>query len=148
MTKTTKFVGIILGATGLFISIYLSYVRLTAGEYLCGISSCGIVNNSEYSTFLGIPVAYLGLIYYLGVIILYKIEKPWILLMYSLFGVLFSGYLTYLEAFVIQAWCQWCVFSAWISFALFFISLYEVLKLRRLPKEGTSTLPINSSSVN
>jgi uncharacterized membrane protein len=38
-------------------------------------------------------------------------------------GVLFTGYLTYLEAFVIHAWCRWCLGSAAIIAAIFLAAL-------------------------
>jgi uncharacterized membrane protein len=48
----------------------------------------------------------------------------------SLGGGLFSAYLTYLEAFVIQAWCQYCVASAIIIALIFVASIPEVARLR------------------
>ena len=48
----------------------------------------------------------------------------------SLGGGLFSAYLTYLEAFVIEAWCQYCVISAIIITLIFFASLPEVARLK------------------
>ena len=41
----------------------------------------------------------------------------------SAVGVAFSGYLTYLEAFVIHAWCQWCVISAILVTLIFLLSI-------------------------
>jgi uncharacterized membrane protein len=38
-------------------------------------------------------------------------------------GVAFSGWLTYLEALVIHAWCQWCVVSAILITLIFLLSL-------------------------
>ena len=45
-------------------------------------------------------------------------------------GLGFSGYLTYLEAYVINAWCQWCVSSAVIMVLAFFACLPELRRLR------------------
>ena len=39
------------------------------------------------------------------------------------FGVLFSVYLTFLEPFVIGATCAWCLTSAILMTALFWLSL-------------------------
>ena len=44
-------------------------------------------------------------------------------------GVGFSAYLTYLEAFVIHAWCQWCVASAIIMVLVFLASLPELRRI-------------------
>jgi uncharacterized membrane protein len=45
-------------------------------------------------------------------------------------GVAFSAYLTYLEAAVIRAWCQYCVASAIIITLIFFTTLPEIARLR------------------
>jgi uncharacterized membrane protein len=50
-------------------------------------------------------------------------------------GVLFTGYLTYLELFVIKAICRWCVASGFIILAIFTAAL---LDLRRLARYGAS----------
>jgi uncharacterized membrane protein len=50
-------------------------------------------------------------------------------------GVLFTGYLTYLELFVIHAICRWCIASGFVILAVFIVAL---LDLRRLPRDRTS----------
>ena len=45
-------------------------------------------------------------------------------------GVAFSAYLTYLEAVVIGAWCQYCVASAIIIALIFLATLPEVARFR------------------
>ena len=46
-------------------------------------------------------------------------------LVLALVAVLFSAYLTYREAFVIHAWCRWCVASAIIITLIFLVSSAE-----------------------
>jgi uncharacterized membrane protein len=46
-------------------------------------------------------------------------------------GLAFSAYLTYLEAFVIHAWCRWCIVSATLAVLIFLASLPEIRQLRR-----------------
>ena len=53
------------------------------------------------------------------------------------FGVAVSAYLTYLEAAVIHAWCQWCVISAILMTLIFFASLTEIGRLRGAAGETT-----------
>ena len=48
----------------------------------------------------------------------------------ALLGVLFSAYLTYLEAMVIQAWCRYCVASAILITVIFVATLPEVKRIR------------------
>ena len=46
-------------------------------------------------------------------------------------GVAVSAYLTYLEAYVIQAWCQWCLLSAFIILIILSVATAERLRVRR-----------------
>lgn len=107
---------------GLAVSGYLFVAYTTGGPITCGVGhGCDTVRASEYSSFFGIPTPVFGLIFYLlmaiGVII-----KRWDLLKWlTLGGLIVSGYLTYLEAFVINAWCFWCVVSAILSVVAFVI---------------------------
>jgi uncharacterized membrane protein len=57
---------------------------------------------------------------------------PGALLLGGILGMVFSAYLTYLEAFVIHAWCQWCVASAIIMVVAFIAILPEARRLRGL----------------
>ena len=45
---------------------------------------------------------------------------------FSLIGVLYSGYLTYLELAVIHAICQYCVISAVVMVLIFIISIIKL----------------------
>jgi uncharacterized membrane protein len=83
-----------------------------------GIGDCWTVNNSMYSEFLGIPVALFGAAAYLSILGLLWLEvrnsfwssnSPLMLFGITLFGVLISGYLTYIEVAVIHAVCPFCV---------------------------------------
>ena len=38
-------------------------------------------------------------------------------------GLVFTAYLTYLEAFVIHAWCQWCLVSGALVTLIFLFSI-------------------------
>ena len=95
---------------GIFISLYLSYVKLTTSSIVCTFGDCEKVQNSEYSQIFGIPVAVFGILYYFTLYIMFekyqKYAKYWLL-----WGIIFSTYLTYLEIFVIKAICGWCVLS-------------------------------------
>jgi uncharacterized membrane protein len=127
----------VLSLIGLIVAGYLSLHRMGfIGELQCSIGGCEVVQSSRYAVFLGMPVAYLGLVAYVGLLVVSLIGvQPGrerdrrisiALLAGSAVGVLFSAYLTYLEAFVIHAWCQWCVISAVIVTCIFVISVIEV----------------------
>ena len=128
----------ILALLGVGISGYLTYVKLSATQAVClGLGECETVQNSPYSVILGIPIAVLGLLTYLAIIALwwwsqdeqrpYADLAPMILFGITLFGFLYSAYLTYLELFVLKAICPWCVASAIIMTVLMIINARQAL---------------------
>lgn len=127
MSSYLRVFAIVLGLIGLAVSIYLLYAKLNNAFVICGVSTCGVVNSSKYSYLLGIPVSAYGVLFYLSIIGLLILKKYKLLFILSILGVIFSAYLTALEIFVIHAWCQWCVLSAWLTLALFAIAF----KLRK-----------------
>lgn len=88
--------------------------------------SCDIVNRSEYSTIIGIPVAGIGVVGYgflfvLATFLPAQAQTPNRLLGAALAGLAFAIYLTYIEAYVLDTWCILCLIS------LAMISLISVL---------------------
>jgi uncharacterized membrane protein len=77
---------------------------------------CDIVNRSEHSTLIGIPVAAIGVVGYgllLGLSTLWRsrAETPARLLWAALAGLGFALYLTYVEAYELATWCILCLTS-------------------------------------
>jgi len=138
--KKSNFAILILGIAGMVDAGYLSWTKLVNTVIVCapGFGDCNSVNNSSYADLYGIPVAYLGLLSYLFISVLAfiliqkKSEILWInhlIFIITLVGVLFSGYLTYIELAVLEAICFYCVISAVLMLILFVISLYKTIKL-------------------
>jgi vitamin-K-epoxide reductase (warfarin-sensitive) len=78
--------------------------------------NCDIVNRSEYSSVLGIPVAGIGIVGYGTVLILATVyrsrpETPTRLLALAIAGLGFALYLTYVEGYVLETWCILCLSS-------------------------------------
>ena len=78
--------------------------------------NCDLVNRSQYSSLAGIPVAGIGIAGYLALLALAtiyrdKAETPGMLVVASLAGSAFALYLTYVEGFILQAWCILCLTS-------------------------------------
>jgi uncharacterized membrane protein len=78
--------------------------------------NCDLVNRSQYSSVVGIPVALIGIAGYLALLALAtlyrdKAETPGMLVLASGIGLAFALYLTYVEGFVLQAWCILCLTS-------------------------------------
>lgn len=95
--------------------------------------SCDIVNRSEYSTLVGIPVAAIGVAGYALLFVfstLWKLraETPSRLLGVAILGLAFALYLTYIEAYVLTTWCILCLSSLALIFLISLLSL--VVKVR------------------
>jgi vitamin-K-epoxide reductase (warfarin-sensitive) len=78
--------------------------------------NCDIVNRSEYSSVMGIPVAAIGIVGYgvlLGLATVYRSrpETPLRLLATAAAGLGFALYLTYVEGYVLDTWCILCLGS-------------------------------------
>jgi len=125
-----------LALIGVFVSTYLTLFKLGyIGELKCSVGSCETVNTSQWATFLRLPVAAWGLGFYVVALLLAMLglqEKyadscalSLALVALTGWGVLFSGWLTYLELFVIDAICIWCVTSAVIVLVMFAVSVAE-----------------------
>jgi len=123
---------IICAAIGLVDSVYLTWIKLTHTTALClpGVGDCETVNTSRYSEINGIPIALLGALVYLAILLIVLLKDKasflndfglYLLFGISLVGVLYSAYLTYIEIAVIHAICPFCVISA-IVILLIFVS--------------------------
>jgi uncharacterized membrane protein len=126
-----------LALIGVFVSTYLTLYKLGyIGELKCAVGSCETVNTSQWATLLGLPVAAGGLGYYVSALVLamlsiqekYAASRAFSVAFVALtgWGVVFSGWLTYLELFVINAICMWCVISACIVAIMFLVSIADL----------------------
>jgi uncharacterized membrane protein len=122
-----------LSAVGIAISAYLTYVHYAELDPVCvgGGGGCERVQSSDYAEFAGIPVALLGLLGYaaVGTASLGRGERSlFAAAVMALSGTGFSIYLTYLELFVIDAICQWCVASLVVISALAGVAVARLLR--------------------
>ena len=130
-----------LALVGLFVSLYLALYKLgVIGNLTCSVGSCETVNTSRWALLMGIPVAIWGLAFYATLFLAavtglqdrFAASRMPVLVLTLLagWGVFFSGYLTYLELYVIHAICQWCVVSACIVVAIFVVSALDLRETR------------------
>lgn len=96
--------------------------------------NCDIVNRSEYSSLMGIPVAGIGVLGYGLLLILSTIrrlrsETPTQLLLAAVIGFGFALRLTYIEAYVLTTWCILCLIS--LALITLITLLAGVVKLRQ-----------------
>ena len=132
----------LLSLAGMLVSAYLwMFKHGYIGSLACGTGGCATVQFSEYSRFLGVDVALLGFVAYafLLALAMLGLQPAWqerrepahAALLLSAGGVLFAGYLTWLELFVIHAICRWCVGSAVIIVLVFLAQLLDHRRLAR-----------------
>ncbi len=104
---------------GLLISTFLFYEYSLSGPIVCPVGSgCDIVRSSPYSNFWGISLPIWGMGFYLTMAIFAVFRLVKLQLLLALGGFAFGLYLTFLEVFVIGAFCFWCVLSFIISFVI------------------------------
>lgn len=137
----------LISLAGLFLGAYLTlYHYGFIGTLACGVSSCETVQTSRWSMFLGIPVATWGAGFYVVMLVLsivglqpaYADSKGLSLIMLLLtgWGAVFTAWLNYLEAFVIHAWCEWCLGSAAMVLVLFILAVLDYRELRIAKSEA------------
>jgi uncharacterized membrane protein len=128
----------VLSLAGIFLATYLTLYKLGYIESLaCGTGSCETVQASRWATLLGQPVALWGLGFYIAmfaVSVAGTFERfaesraiGIALALMSGWGVLFSGWLTYVEIARLHAICRFCVGSAAIVVVLFALSATDLM---------------------
>lgn len=131
----------LLAMGGVVLALYLALYKFgLIGELSCSVGSCETVQTSRWATLLGLPVAAWGAGAYLLVLVLALVGlQPawadsraisWALVAVNAWNVLFSGWLTYLELFVIDAICMWCVISAVLMLVIFILSVLDLRAVR------------------
>lgn len=126
----------IVALIGLADAVYLTVHHYTAEPVPCSIvAGCETVLTSSYAEIGGIPLAAFGAAAYFIAFSLALLTAFGNRAMWTLFGVqavlmsLITVWLLYLQAFVIGAFCQFCLVSAATSFTL--LALYGVSRLSR-----------------
>jgi uncharacterized membrane protein len=133
---TKRMIIAVLALGGVFISAYLTLYKLGyIGTLSCSIGSCETVQMSKWAKFLGLPVAAWGVAYYLIVLgtavtgtmanFAESRRVSTVLLAEAGLGFVFTAYLTSLEAFVIHAYCIYCLASAALVTMVLFLSLLD-----------------------
>jgi len=113
------------------------------GGSVCDLAeglSCSIVNKSDFSEILGVPISVLGLLYFITVaaMMLYKHwPKPFReVTLFTVFSLSFGLYLSGIELLVLGSFCLFCELSKVVMAA---ILLFAVMGMR----EGKEKLPVS-----
>ena len=125
-----------LGVVGLLVSAYLTFEHYTANATLAcsvgGLIDCATVTTSPWSTFLGLPVALLGLAFFvvtLGLCLprVWRRPERWldaVRLGWLTIGLGMALYLVWAELYRIHAICSWCTVVHVTTFALWIVVLF------------------------
>jgi uncharacterized membrane protein len=125
---------LILTLAGIGVAIYLTIAHYDTGVSLAcpskGAINCEKVTSSAESEVFGVPVAVLGLAYFVGMLPLqlpaaWRSRDPrirWGRLAYTAAGIVFVFYLVYAEAIIIKAVCLWCTSVHVLTLFLFVLT--------------------------
>ena len=120
VSKQRMWAIVVLSVCGIIVSsVSLQHHYAKSKTAYCEIGetfNCDIVNRSEYSSIMGIPVALIGMLGYAalaGLATVYRgrRETPALLLAGSAVGLAFALYLTYVEGYILGVWCILCLSS-------------------------------------
>lgn len=128
---------LVLSLAGLGVSAYLTVAHFAHVPLVCsdtGLVNCERVTTSPQSYFLGIPVAFLGLLFFVGMTAI-NLPVLWratdrrvhvVRLAMAVVGMCFVLYLVATELLVIKNICLWCTSVHAITFLLFVLTLTTV----------------------
>jgi len=127
----------VVALVGLGDAVFLTIHHYTGEKVPCSIvEGCEQVLTSAYAEVGGFPLAIFGAAAYFAAFSLAILAAFGNRLMWTLFGVqvslmlIFTVWLVYLQAFVIEAFCQFCLLSAATTLVLF--TIFLVSKFPRL----------------
>lgn len=122
---------VIFSIIGMLDTLYLIYHKVRGTEVACIFFPkewCYTVQHAKQSKTFGIPNSILGFLMYVAILVLTLLYTGgsiafWPIQAIVTFGFLFSMYFTYVQAFVLRAFCTWCVISA-INFTVMTIAVW------------------------
>ncbi len=138
-----KYLLTLLACAGIWVSVLALRVhnQNPADAPPCAVTEkfdCGIVNHGRYAVFpprtfdepagtKHVPIAIIGIVGYTLMALAALFGRLWILLHLAEFGFMAAAFLTYLEAYVIQKWCIYCLWSQAIVSTLLLLTAATVL---------------------
>jgi uncharacterized membrane protein len=129
---TLRSVATFVAAVGVGVATYIAIADSGGGSPVClgGSHGCETVANSSYSHLLGVNISIFGVLGYVLLLAAAMLRGDWARMggfVIALVGFGYSVFLTYLELFVIDAVCQWCVFSAILMTILFAVNTVRMV---------------------
>lgn len=129
----------VLALAGMVVAALALQAHYSTGTEPCSINQhwdCGVVNHSPFAMIGHVPTAAIGIAGYLVLGALAMMRLRFSLFVVSIFALIFSLRLTFIEEFDLLVWCLYCVISQGIIALIFLASLgwfgAEYLRLRRM----------------
>jgi uncharacterized membrane protein len=159
----------IISFIGMIDSIYLSYLHhLVDGGGGCPTQNlpgldCGVVLASSQSKLLGLPVAWFGVLGFVGLFGLsfdrylnMDLERTYyntiLLPVTGLIGTVFGIYLTYVEAVILEEYCPFCLiaFALTLGATFFALKTYgpELVSQLKMQAEPVDEEPVDEEPIN
>src|SRR5260370_20443693 len=110
----------------------------TAQSPTCAVTEtfdCATVNHSRFAVFpprtfdedpkagFHIPVAVFGIVGYAAIGVVALMGRWWLVFQFAQVGFLFAAFLSYIEAYVLQKWCIYCLWSQGIVTAILLLTV-------------------------
>lgn len=135
----------ILGFLGFFLSTYLTILDFKHIIPPCSVTGgCETVLTSSFSKIGPVPLALLGSLFYLGVIILsvliltsYKKLFANLLCLFAITGFIVSVVLIYIQAAILHAFCQYCLTSEAISTGILILAFLDYRNRKSIDNKNT-----------
>lgn len=132
MKNKTTFFLLLLSIAGFFDSSYLTILHYKNIIPPCTIAlGCETVLRSQFSVILGIPLALLGSLFFLVLIFLLLLGFFKYFKLLTLAGLVVSVIFFCIQAFILHAFCQYCLLSEAIILAIFILSFIPTKHRRR-----------------
>jgi uncharacterized membrane protein len=127
-----------LAIAGIVVSSLALQVHYSTAVEPCSINAhwdCGIVNHSRFAVIGGVPVALIGILGYAALLVALLFDHKgrrgrkarYVLLAGALAGLVFSLYLSHIEASLLEVWCLYCVISQAIIALITLLTVSHIL---------------------
>ena len=124
--KTMRYLMAMLAIAGVVVSILALHVHYSTETQPCSINEkwdCGVVNHSPFAEIAHIPVAAIGIAGYLALAGLAFLRQRALTFLAAEAGLGFALWVTFIEEYVLQVWCLYCVISLGVIVLITLLSL-------------------------
>jgi uncharacterized membrane protein len=124
--KTMRYLMAMLAIAGVVVSMLALHVHYSTETQPCSINEkwdCGVVNHSPFAEIAHIPVAAIGIAGYLALAGLAFLRQRALTFLAAEAGLGFALWLTFIEEYVLQVWCLYCVISLGVIVLITLLSL-------------------------